>query len=189
VTAVPRTVEARPRTWILAIYLANAACYAPAQPDCGFVCGEGGACPDDYFCATDGICHRNGTPDTLRCMVDARPDTPRPIDAPPPDADTTAPTVFATLPANGDTNVATSTTIRVQFDEAVTNVSASTFMVSTTGGPIAGVVTEIDPLNYTFTPSAPLPAAETIDVTLTDGIQDPAGNPLATTSFSFTTAP
>jgi hypothetical protein len=191
VPAVRRNALARSqsRGWILAICLVNAACYSPAAPDCGFSCAESGVCPEDYFCASDRICHKNGTPDTLRCSVDARPDPPPPIDAPPPDADTTAPTVFATDPDNGATNVATSSTIKVQFDEPVTNVSAGTFTAATTGGPINGVVADVDPLNYTFTPTSALPAATTITVTLTSAIEDVAGNALVTTTFSFMTAP
>jgi hypothetical protein len=43
------------------------ACYSPPEPDCGFVCGSGGACPDDYTCASDNICHRNGSSPSLMC--------------------------------------------------------------------------------------------------------------------------
>ncbi|HTR49321.1 MAG TPA: hypothetical protein VMJ10_01360 [Kofleriaceae bacterium] len=43
------------------------ACYTAPEPDCGFVCGSGGACPDDYTCMADNICHRNGSPTDLTC--------------------------------------------------------------------------------------------------------------------------
>jgi hypothetical protein len=56
-----------------------AACYEVPQPDCGFVCGPDGACPDGYGCASDHYCHRAGTPDGLLC---AHPDAAAP-DAPP----------------------------------------------------------------------------------------------------------
>jgi hypothetical protein len=49
--------------------LAIAGCYNPPEPDCGFVCGDGGACPPDYTCASDNVCHRNGTPPTLTCSA------------------------------------------------------------------------------------------------------------------------
>jgi hypothetical protein len=43
-------------------------CYSPPEPDCGFVCGSNGECPDDYTCdAAEHICHRNGAPSTLTC--------------------------------------------------------------------------------------------------------------------------
>jgi hypothetical protein len=44
------------------------ACYSPPEPDCGFVCGPAGECPEDYTCdAAEHFCHRNGTPSTLIC--------------------------------------------------------------------------------------------------------------------------
>ncbi len=163
------------------------ACYSPPKPDCGFVCGHGGECPSDYFCAPDGICHLDGTPPTMPCAIDARVDSPRPIDAPTADADTTAPALFASMPANGDTNVARSTVVRVQFTEPVFGVSDTTFKASANASPIAGTVTASDPYNYTFTPTASLPATSTIVVQLTAGIADTIGNALVPTSFSFQT--
>ena len=65
------------------------ACYQLPEPDCGFLCGTGGTCPDHYTCASDHHCHKIGTPDTLVCgtpdaAVDAPPDAPpdSPTDAP-----------------------------------------------------------------------------------------------------------
>ena len=175
---------------ILAVGLATlAGCYSPPQPDCGFSCTRNGECPADYTCASDGVCHRNGSPANLVCAVDARIDTPRPIDAPPPDADTTPPMVFATMPANGETNVATSAVVRVQFDEPVLTVDVSTFTLDSAGTPIAGGITQVDPYTYTFIPTPELPAGATIEVTLTSDITDMSLNPLAMTTFSFGTAP
>jgi hypothetical protein len=37
---------------------AAAACFSPQQPPCTFACGPGGACPEQYVCASDGLCHR-----------------------------------------------------------------------------------------------------------------------------------
>jgi hypothetical protein len=175
---------------ILAIWLGLlTACYSPAQPDCGFICGAGGDCPPDYACAADRVCHRIGAPADLRCAVDAAPDTPQPIDAPPADADITPPAVFATQPMSGDVNVATSATIRVQFNEPVMNVGTTTFALESSGSPIAGTVSQTDPLNYVFTPTSLLPANATIEVTLYSAIHDTSGNALAPTGFPFTTAP
>ena len=107
-----------------------AACYSPAQPDCGFECDldRDRACPPNYACASDNICHRIGAPADLSCAVDARPGTPPPIDAPPADAaDMTPPAVVDTEPMNGDANVATSATIRVELSEPVIGLDTSTF--------------------------------------------------------------
>jgi hypothetical protein len=35
-----------------------AACFSPLKPACTFACGPGGACPAEYTCASDGLCHR-----------------------------------------------------------------------------------------------------------------------------------
>ena len=165
-----------------------AACYSPPQPDCGFVCRRGGECPSDYFCAPDGICHRNGTSATAACAIDARIDSPRPIDAPPPDADVTPPGVFGTSPVDGATGVPTSTVITVQFNEPVGGVDNTSFLVSSGPTAITGLIQPVDPLNWTFQPAS-LPANATINVELTSAIRDMAGNPLATYMFDFTTAP
>nr|HEX4314857.1 hypothetical protein [Kofleriaceae bacterium] len=61
--------------------LAATGCYSTFEPACGFLCGTGGACPDDYTCATDSVCHRNGSPADLVCYADAAAGgEPRPID-------------------------------------------------------------------------------------------------------------
>jgi len=78
------------------------ACYDVPQPDCGFLCGPGGACPDGYTCADTNRCRRLGAPATLVCpnpdaslpddqdaAIDGVPDAPAdaapdaPPDAPP----------------------------------------------------------------------------------------------------------
>lgn len=178
------------RARILAICLGLVtACYSPPKPDCGFRCSVNGECPSDYFCASDQICHHIGTPESTVCAVDARPDTPHPIDAVPHDADTTPPQVFQTMPAQNVAGVATSTTIRVEFTEPVLNVNTSTFLVSANSVPISGTVTKIDFWNYEFTPTALLPANGTIAVTLTNGIYDQSGNPLGSYTYNFMTGP
>jgi hypothetical protein len=69
-------------------------CYKTPQPDCAFLCGEGGNCPTGYFCAGDGACKRDGLADDFDCGFVAPADAAPPpgdggIDAPldaPPDA-------------------------------------------------------------------------------------------------------
>ena len=89
--------------WLASMSVVLAAgCYHPPEPDCGFFCGPGGACPEDYACVTsENRCHRAGAPADLVCpagdaAIDAphadapRADAPRadapPLDAPPADA-------------------------------------------------------------------------------------------------------
>ena len=178
------------RSW--AVWLGLAACYSPPQPECGFVCGANGECPEDYTCASDGICHLNGSSPSTICRPDAMVDAPRPIDAPPADADNTPPMVIATVPANVAMDVPVTTTIDVTFSEPVINVaSPTTFRASINSVTVDGTVTSGDATTFVFTPAADLPAATTIDVQLLFGIEDTAGNAMSppTFYFHFTTAP
>jgi hypothetical protein len=43
----------------LALAVAAAACFSPQQPACAFSCGPAAACPVDYTCGGDGLCHRD----------------------------------------------------------------------------------------------------------------------------------
>jgi len=42
------------------------------QPPCTFACGPGGACPENYTCASDGLCHRVNS--TGQCDIGAASD-------------------------------------------------------------------------------------------------------------------
>ena len=105
-------------------------------------------------------------------------------------SDLVAPHVRTTQPASGSSNVAVSAPIIITFDEPVQNVTATTYTVDHGGTPITGTLAASNGgRTYTFTPSAALPAATAITVTLTTGITDLAGNPLpAGAGFQFTTA-
>ena len=175
---------------ILAICLGLiTACYSPPQPDCGFACRHSGECPSDYFCAPDAICHRNGTPATTVCAIDARIDSARPIDAPPPDADTTAPQLYMTDPVSGASNVPTGQVVTIQFNEPVSGVSSTTFHLESSSVAIPGTVMTIDPFKYSFTPTSALPANATVTVYVDAGIFDGANNAFGATSFNFMTGP
>jgi hypothetical protein len=109
--------------------------------------------------------------------------------------DTLAPTVTARIPASGATGVAVGADLSATFSEAVQGVTAATFAVrlgtATTGASIAGTVTQVGATNqWTLNPTANLAPATQYTVTATGGaalIRDLANNPLATTSWSFTT--
>lgn len=172
--------------------LCLAACYSAPAPDCGFICGASGACPEGYTCNSDNVCRRDDAPASVTCEVDAGvvPPDMAFFDAPA-DADPTPPAVVSTTPADAATDVARTTAITVGFSEPVVNVSATTFTVTTAGGTVAGAITLATPGDYTtyvFTPDAMLDAATVVTVTLTTGIEDYDGNTLpAPVSISFTT--
>ncbi|GAB3861833.1 hypothetical protein GCM10028801_26400 [Nocardioides maradonensis] len=108
-------------------------------------------------------------------------------------ADTTPPTVTARAPANGAINVPLTSTVTATFSEPVTGVSGTTFTLrrTVTGAAIPATVT-MTGNTATLTPNAPLPPNTQLTATLTGGataIRDLAGNPLATTSWSFRSVP
>jgi hypothetical protein len=100
-----------------------------------------------------------------------------------------APTATPTTPVANSTNVSRPTTIIATASEDLTKVGSTTVLVKTAAGTqITGTIT-FNTANdtITFAPTAPLAAATKYTVTLTNGIKDLAGNPLSTTTWSFTT--
>ena len=86
-------------------------------------------------------------------------------------------------------NVATSTTIAVTFSEGVTGVGALSFTVNANGAVAGSLRPSAGGLVWTFTPTAALPAATLVTVTLTNAITDTSGNALsgAPVTIQFTT--
>ncbi|GAA4093679.1 peroxidase family protein [Nocardioides kongjuensis] len=108
-------------------------------------------------------------------------------------ADTTPPTVTARNPGINAVNVPIATTVTATFSEPVTGVSGTTVRLrnTATGTNVTASVT-MTGNTVTLTPSAALANNTQYTVTLTGGataIRDLAGNPLATTSWSFRTVP
>jgi Tol biopolymer transport system component len=104
------------------------------------------------------------------------------------------PTVTSRTPAANGTGVVVGSNVTATFSEAVQGVSGSTFRLqnAATGAAVSGTVT-YDPATRvaTLDPVAALAAGTSYRATLTGGaaaVRDAAGNPLATTSWTFTTA-
>ena len=106
-------------------------------------------------------------------------------------ADTTSPTVTSTTPASGAVGAPRAGNVTATFSETVTDVSDATVILrkTSTGSRFGGAVT-YDPATQTATlnPNVTLPSSTEFNVTLTNGIRDAAGNALAPTTWSFTTA-
>jgi len=105
------------------------------------------------------------------------------------EADTTAPTVSLTSPANAATEVAVNTVITATFSETMdgATIAQDTFIVNDGTSDIAGTVTYSD-TTATFTPSANLAYGTTYTVTILSTVTDLAGNAMsANASWSFTT--
>jgi hypothetical protein len=106
-------------------------------------------------------------------------------------ADTTAPTVSSPLPANAATGVAIGGNIAVTFSETMnpSTVTTATFTLIKQGTttPVPGAVTYAG-TTATFNPTSNLAASTLYTATVTTGVKDLAGNPLAVTkTWSFTT--
>jgi hypothetical protein len=108
------------------------------------------------------------------------------------DFDRTAPTVTATNPGAGATNVARDAAVSATFSEelASSSVTSSTFTLTPAGGAaIAGTVALVTGnTTATFTPSSPLAFGTTYTARLTTGVTDVAGNALPQAhTWTFTT--
>jgi hypothetical protein len=102
------------------------------------------------------------------------------------DPDVTAPTIASRSPAPGATNVPVGTTVTIQFSEPVTTVSFNNGVTwSSGGGPVTFSVQE-DQATFVLTPGGPLNKNTVYTVSVT-GVEDPAGNAVTTTEWSFTT--
>jgi len=109
-------------------------------------------------------------------------------------ADNTAPTVLTVSPPNNASGVAITSAVTVTFSEPMnaSTINTTTFNLRNTGtgALVAGTVTYNAAANSaTFTPSAPLANGTNYTVTVTTGVTDIGGNPLANQFTStFTTA-
>ena len=112
--------------------------------------------------------------------------------------DTSAPFLILATPANLTTGVATNTTVKAAFNEAMnpTTISTTTFTVRVgglNGTLVPGTVTyDVPTATATFTPSTALASNTAYFATVTTGAKDLAGNALAASTvpnpWTFTTA-
>ncbi|MCU7929720.1 MAG: Ig-like domain-containing protein [Candidatus Thiodiazotropha sp. (ex Codakia rugifera)] len=107
-----------------------------------------------------------------------------------PMADTTAPSVVSRTPQSNETGVVTTTNVTLTFDEALLEslINNQSLQISLNSNTLSGSVTyDSDNHRITLTPDTTLTAATTYTVTLSDTLQDLAGNPVTGESWSFTT--
>jgi hypothetical protein len=102
-------------------------------------------------------------------------------------SDTVAPTITNRVPAPDEAGVALSSPIAVTFSEPIAPGSIS-IEVAAGSTPVAGETAyDANTLTATFTPSGPLAASTAHQVTVS-GARDAAGNTIAPSGWSFTTA-
>jgi hypothetical protein len=108
---------------------------------------------------------------------------------PPPAGDTVAPSVTSQSPLPGAIGVGGGGNVSVGFSEAVTGIDASTFTLTGAGPLVAATVRYDATLRVaTLVPAAQLAAGTTYTVAVSGAVSDTAGNRLAPTSWTFTTA-
>ncbi len=114
--------------------------------------------------------------------------------------DVTAPTILSAVPASGATNVATTTTVTVNFSEGmdVTTINATNIQLKAT---ISGAVVAVTVVynagtnSAVLTPTTPLASGTNYTLTVTTAVRDVAGNALASqftsnfTTLADTTSP
>jgi hypothetical protein len=99
--------------------------------------------------------------------------------------DPVAPVVTMTMPMNGDTNVPIDTAIEVTFSKAIGAFSQTSIAVD---HGVTGTIAIAGNFDLKLTPSVPLAAATTYNVTVATDVADLSGNQLAAPfTFSFTT--
>ncbi len=106
-----------------------------------------------------------------------------------------APTIGTRTPSPGATGVARTANVTATFTEAVTGIpttaaASSTFTIkqTSTNSSIASLASyTASTKTATLDPTSTLAANTQYTVTMTNGVKDLAGNPLTTTSWSFTT--
>jgi Ice-binding-like/Bacterial Ig-like domain len=105
--------------------------------------------------------------------------------------DTTAPTITATVPANGATTVPINQSVNATFSEAMnplTVTTASLQVAGPSGALVPGIVSYALPSHIaTLIPALPLASNTTYRVTVTNAAKDVAGNAFAGASWTFTT--
>ncbi len=107
-------------------------------------------------------------------------------------ADDIQPIVISTVPASGDTNVATNRKIVAYFNEAMTasTITSASVLVTGPGTAVVAGTVSYDSTNQsvTFDPDVALATGTTYTVRITVAVKDAAGNPMsADYVWSFTT--
>lgn len=117
---------------------------------------------------------------------------PTPVPVPVPARDTAAPTVTLAVPFNGNLDVPIHRKMRVAFSEAMdpSTINSKTFIVRQGTTPVTGAVLAPTGTTGSFTQGSNLLPNTLYTATITTGVKDVAGNPLAADYvWSFTTAP
>ncbi|MEW8506732.1 MAG: Ig-like domain-containing protein [Candidatus Thiodiazotropha sp.] len=107
-----------------------------------------------------------------------------------PMVDTTPPAIVSRTPQPDATDVATTTSISISFDEPLLEslIDNQSLQLSINSTPVSGSVSyDAQSMTITLVPDSALAAATGYSVSLADGLEDLAGNPVASATWGFTT--
>jgi hypothetical protein len=135
----------------LACVVLAGGCYSLPQPACGFICGDGGACPDGYTCnALDNRCHLGGAAGACAGLPDG-----------------SVSHGIQLIPPDRSTDVAVDQLIEVEFDSPITRTDPAGFVVTANAMPVAGFTdAPLGGLTADFRLHDQLPPNATIEVTM-----------------------
>ncbi len=103
--------------------------------------------------------------------------------------DTVPPELLQTVPSAGALAVPTTTTFELRFNEELAPPAPGALVLRTAGGAPLAAAAAVTGSTVRVTPASPLPPATPLELLLTAGLADRAGNPLATPqTLTFTTA-
>ena len=104
--------------------------------------------------------------------------------------DTTPPTITGTVPAVNSRSVSQAANLTATFSEDVASVNSTSFSLKAGTTTVAAVVSYDTPSRTaTLNPTSTLAADTTYTATVTNAVRDAAGNPVASTSWTFKTGP
>ncbi len=132
--------------------------------------------------------------DAFIAKITTKPAPVKPGEPTEPAEDTISPNVKSVTPADKTTAVSVSTLIRATFSEDINpsmtlNPDALT-VTDSNDLPVQGTVTyDVPSKTATFTPKTDLALSTTYTIAITSGVQDLAGNRLATSTSTFDTNP
>jgi len=153
-----------------------AGCYNPPEPDCTFVCGPGGACPNDYTCAADHRCHRNGALDSMCPVSDG--------------GVAAAPQVISIYPLNEAQAVPLDVMPSFTADQQLVGVTDQSFYILQDIVPVMGRIDFQEPSTHAaIIPDLQLNEFTYYRVMIYTGITNVTGQPLAPFEWDFITGP
>jgi hypothetical protein len=157
----------------------------------GAVAGTGTVAPDGSYSLTPGTPLTNGTHTITASEVTTGGVETTSVGSLTITVDTTAPLLTARAPGLNATGVSQTANVTATFNEAITGLGTASFTLKNNVGALVAAPVSWNAATRvaTLNPTATLAADRKHTAGVTAGITDVAGNPLAGSSWAFTTGP